>query len=775
MTDSNSITHKKIKFYLKNMILENKEINRFFPLYSITIAKKCACNNENCHAVGKHPKIPFTSNNYRTLFPKSPQVGFATGQGIVVVDVDIKEHVDGWQTLVTLAKPHGGIPDTLVVHTGSGGKHLYFRTDKKFKNKVRIDDGIDFRGENGFVVFPNSKHICGNFYRFDDDLHPNLVEIAELPKWIEDLLEQERTEENNKKSFTDSFEPHYISDTEWEKIKEALELISSNCSRDFWREMGMRLYNTGRNDSFDVWDNWCKKSKNVTKNGKSIYSKYDNLYQWNTQFTFGSKFSPLEILDIANISKNIIDPVIKELTENLILLGNQNADDTVETIEDNSHQENDKYMNEAIKDSQGFVKEYFEYVTKHSRYSLDKLHFLAAFSALSAVAQCGYLSPTNCSLSLYQMGFAVTGRGKDDVLYFIKDILLQVEQSILANEKFTSINGLLMCLYEFNSRIHISDEVHTYFTPMLKSLPTSPLYQMTGRIMELWNYREYIEGIFSRSFKIPMIEQPKFSLFTLSSMEGMKQFKDQQAINSGFLNRFLLAINRDIPRVNHDAVRAKCPDYLVNKLKTIYQVSENEDYEKIKNEKESMDSIIAKNKNIALEAHTPQRIIKHKMEWENEESKIYFQNLVERIDDKRELLTKAKKYEEHNMYSRYAEQIIRLASLHALGRDSNFVGKDDLIIAEKMLYTLSLDMLEFLDIDLEETQFMKYKKKIISFFKTHKRKTNLASLREVTQILGTKTHTAEETLEEMVSQNILSKKVIKNKNHTVTKNYQLIN
>ncbi len=775
MDYSNNNINKENKYYLKYLIQSNKEINRFFPLYSITVAKKCSCNDPGCTTVGKHPRVAFTANKYRTPQPQASQVGFATGFGLVVLDVDIKNYVNGWQTLVTLAKPHGGIPETVVVHTGSGGKHLYFRTDKKFKNRIRLDDGLDFRAENGFVVFPPSKHVTGNNYRFDEDLHPNLVEVAELPPWLESLLETENPNKAKYKNNDNSFEPAYVTDLEWEKIKEALELISSNCTRNFWREMGMRIYNTGRDDAFDVWDSWSKKSSNITKNGKSIYSKKDNIFQWTTQFGFGSKYLPLEILDIANMPYENIDPMIKELGENLILLGSQNADDLTESNEDNFNLENDKYMNEAIKISQGFVKEYFEYVTKNSRYSLDKLHFLAAFSALSAVAQSGYLSPTNCSLSLYQMGFAVTGRGKDDVLYFIKDVLLQVDQNILANEKFTSINGLLMCLYDYNSRIHISDEVHTYFTPMLKSLPTSPLYQMTGRIMELWNHREYIEGISSRSFKIPMIEQPKFSLFTLSSMEGMKQFKDQQAINSGFLNRFLLAINRDIPKVNHEATRTKCPEYLVSKLKKIFQNSMNAEYEKIKNTQESLDSIISSNKNIVLDTHVPQRVIKHKMQWENEETKLYFQRLVERIDDKREILTKNKKYEEHNMYSRYAEQIIRIASLHAIGRDDHHVNLNDIKLAEKMLYTLSLDMLEFLDIDLEETQFTKYKKKIVTYFKTHKRKTNNATLREITQILGTKTNAAEETLEEMVSQNILSKKAITNKNHTVTKNYQLLN
>ena len=772
MTESNLIVEENKKFYLEYLIKENNEINRFFPLYSITIAKNCACNDPDCTTVGKHPKVPFTSNKYRQKMPLKGAQGFATGFGIVVIDCDIKDHVDGWQTLVTLAKPFGGIPDTVTVITGSGGKHLYFRTNKSFKNRVKFADGLDFRSDNGFVVFPESKHISGNKYKFDDDLHPDLIEVAELPQWFEAFLEEKEQLNISNGVSKFSYDPFYISDQEWEAIKEALEYISSNCSRDFWRKIGMCLFNTAREDAFDVWDYWCKQSEHIRKKNKSIYSKKDNIFQWTTQFSYSPANLPLEILEIAKIKVPVKDDMLKQIEEKFLLPVSINEfNDSIETQynkdKDLDNESNEKYMKEAIELSQGFVRKYYEFTTERSRYSINKLHFLAAFSALSAVAQSAFLSPTRCSLSLYQLGFANTGRGKDDVLYFLKDILSRVSKDLLSNDKYTSINGLLMDLYEFNSRMHISDEVHTYFTPMLKALPSSPLFPITGKIMELWSHRENIDGVKSRSFKIPQIQQPKLSLFTLSSFAGMRAFKDQNAISSGFLNRFLVSIAKETPKVNHEAIREKMPQDMVDFLTEIFDISENKDIR-------HNEFKIELTENITLRDHQPQRYVKEVMKWENEDAKVYFQDLVERIDDKRENLSSNKLHEEHDMYSRYAEQIIRLASLHALGCDRFTVSLDDLKLAEKMMFNLAIDMLEFLDIDLKETQFSQYKKKIISFFNTKKRKSKNATLREITIALGTKTSIAEETLDEMVSQNILMRQQIVNKNSTLTKVYNLM-
>jgi Bifunctional DNA primase/polymerase, N-terminal/Primase C terminal 2 (PriCT-2) len=747
------------KFMLSYLIDENKEIKRFFPLYNITIAKKCACNNLDCDQAGKHPKVLWRDNKNRSKCPISGQQGFATGDGIIVLDCDINEHCDGWLSLVLLAKPHGGVPDTPTIITGSGGKHLYFRSKKKFKNKIRFADGLDLRAEGGYVVFPISKHISGNNYRFDDDLHPDSIPVADLPIWLEELLEQQEKNICYDKNKNEIYDPFYVSDNEWEVIKESLDFISSDCTRDEWRKIGMCLFNSAREEAFEVWDNWCKISVHIKRKNRSIYNKKDNEFQWNTQFHFAPVNLPLEILEIAKIQPPEKDPILKSIEDKFLLPITKSEDEFEKKDEKEG---DDEHLLEAVKMSHGFVKDYYNFAINHSRYAIKKLHFLAAFSAISAVAQSSFLSPTRCSLSLYQLGFANTGRGKDDVLYFLQNALMRVNENLLSNGKYTSLNGLLMDLYDFNSKIQIADEAHTYLTPILKALPTSPLYAINGELMKLWSHRDAIEGVKSKSFKIPSIQQPKLSMFALSSFAGIAYFKDKQAINSGFLNRFLVSIARENPQVQHENYREPVPESFVEFLQKIFKVSENEDAKsyKINFEEEIKD-------------HEPQRVIKKIMAWDSEEAKKYFHTMVERIDLKRDRLTQSKSFEEHDMYSRYAEQIIRLASLHALGCARGKVSLLDLKLAEKMVFTLAVDMLEFLDVDLKDSQFSQYKRKILSFIKTQKRTTKSASLREVTLILGTKTSVAEETLDELVAQNILAKKQIINKNATVTKTYHL--
>lgn len=84
-------------------------------------------------------------------------VGIATGQGLVVLDVDMKDGKDGERSLRLLEMLFEELPATRQVRTPSGGRHLYFRTDRRLGNSAsRIADGVDLRGEGGFVVGPGS-------------------------------------------------------------------------------------------------------------------------------------------------------------------------------------------------------------------------------------------------------------------------------------------------------------------------------------------------------------------------------------------------------------------------------------------------------------------------------------------------------------------------------------------------------------------------------------------------------------------------------------------
>ena len=90
------------------------------------------------------------------------------GSGFVVLDLDIKNKIDGIKNFKELCKQlEVQLPTTYAICTPSGGKHLYFCT--KYATKVRnsagkLGPGIDVRGEGGYVVGEGSK-IDGKRYK----------------------------------------------------------------------------------------------------------------------------------------------------------------------------------------------------------------------------------------------------------------------------------------------------------------------------------------------------------------------------------------------------------------------------------------------------------------------------------------------------------------------------------------------------------------------------------------------------------------------------------
>lgn len=92
-------------------------------------------------------------------------IGIATGEGVLVVDIDVKHEAKGLESI----KEYGvGLPDTARVKTPSGGYHLYYYIEGDFKNRVNIYPGIDIRANNGYVVAPPSQ-IDGRCYEWDNN------------------------------------------------------------------------------------------------------------------------------------------------------------------------------------------------------------------------------------------------------------------------------------------------------------------------------------------------------------------------------------------------------------------------------------------------------------------------------------------------------------------------------------------------------------------------------------------------------------------------------
>ena len=124
-------------------------------------------------------------------------IGVATGYNplenayLVVVDLDMKEGKNGVQALTRVMETHNApLPPTFMVRTPSGGFHAYYWSTKPIKNSVqKFGEGIDIRGENGYVVAPYSTTPDGIYAVSADD------PIAYLPQWFEDLLERHNPRE----------------------------------------------------------------------------------------------------------------------------------------------------------------------------------------------------------------------------------------------------------------------------------------------------------------------------------------------------------------------------------------------------------------------------------------------------------------------------------------------------------------------------------------------------------------------------------------------------
>lgn len=172
------------KYEIIKSIIEEHQF-RIFPLRSVDEFNKCSCGNIKCCSIAKHPILKGNWKKYATSDIKiidswiekykNPNIGFVTGEYsmktkkyLVVIDVDSSEH----EIIKTL-------PKTFYYKTGSNGFHFWYWSDKILRNSVSlIDDKVDVRGKNGYVILPPSKNKNGS-YEFLNDSYGDIVDLPE--------------------------------------------------------------------------------------------------------------------------------------------------------------------------------------------------------------------------------------------------------------------------------------------------------------------------------------------------------------------------------------------------------------------------------------------------------------------------------------------------------------------------------------------------------------------------------------------------------------------
>lgn len=162
-----------------------------FPCHSIR-GGVCSCGDANCDSPGKHPRTwngvksaTSDSDTVRGWAEQWPDANWAVATGapsdLVVIDLDVKKGKDGYKSFADfLTKSHLPEPQTFTVRTGSGGRHLFFRTlGEPVRNRTNWLVGVDVRGDGGYVLLPNSNHLSGGTYEVE-----HVDSLAYLPDKI---------------------------------------------------------------------------------------------------------------------------------------------------------------------------------------------------------------------------------------------------------------------------------------------------------------------------------------------------------------------------------------------------------------------------------------------------------------------------------------------------------------------------------------------------------------------------------------------------------------
>ena len=130
------------------------------------------------------PPSPEQVGDWFNRWPDA-NIGIVTGEisNLVVIDIDPAHGGDA--SLDRLEQQHGALPATVEALTGGGGRHFYFaHPGGMIRSRAGLAQGIDLRGDGGYIVAPPSVHPSGRPYAWAAGHSPEETALAALPRWI---------------------------------------------------------------------------------------------------------------------------------------------------------------------------------------------------------------------------------------------------------------------------------------------------------------------------------------------------------------------------------------------------------------------------------------------------------------------------------------------------------------------------------------------------------------------------------------------------------------
>lgn len=511
-----------------------------FPVHGIRPDGTCTCgaNHAGDKNAGKHPATPNGLKNatkdvaqYAALVAGRSNLNYAiaTGEasGCFVLDVD---GTTGAASLEALERKHGKLPDTLTTYTGRG-RHMFFAYPacKVHTRAGKLADGLDVRGDGGYVVAPPSKHYSGALYQFIDDT----ADIQPAPQWLVDMVcaDHKRAVEPLPITPSDAL-PDFTTDD----VREMLSYLDADMGHDDWVAVGMALHNGGY--GVEIWDEWSRRGQKYE--AWAIAPKWRSFKQ-NGGVGFGTL---VYMAEKAGWSPNTIEVIPIEQHPARAWLEKMQAQIEAEErgIEPEPIIQAEQLFDPLSLPS--LVGETVRAIVATSQKAQPNLALMNTLAAFGCIFGRRYRSPTNIRTNLYTIGIADTAAGKDHSRKFIKDLMARAGfGDWIGGDTVVSGPGILTALQKHISHIMHLDEIGMLLKVMGEEKAATAQKLASKVITELYSSSgsSYVPGQYADAkVEAKRLINPILCIYGTTTGAKYAESISRSAIASGEINRFIV-------------------------------------------------------------------------------------------------------------------------------------------------------------------------------------------------------------------------------------------
>jgi P4 family phage/plasmid primase-like protien len=209
-------------------------------------------------------------------------IGYRIPEDQLIVDLDPRNYEEGIDSEELVADLFGYMDfeelvwDQPVVHTGSGGYHIYCTlpedvTYQQIRKCTPNLPGVDFKKKGGYVVAAGSKHPNGNYYEWE-----NITDLKVAPEALLNLIKRDKFEKKDYVSGYGAFNGTQLQQLVLDKLD--VEDFGSN---DEWEPLLMECHHATAGDGIEEFLEWCLGDPTYINDENKIRNRWESLDDTN--------------------------------------------------------------------------------------------------------------------------------------------------------------------------------------------------------------------------------------------------------------------------------------------------------------------------------------------------------------------------------------------------------------------------------------------------------------------------------------------------------------